>query len=246
MRKNKSKKFLALIFATITIFIIVGISVPALAANTSENISIFKYKASDLDFKKSISNYNSKSSITFNLCEDKKGNEYTYNKQGDLVGFKNNKVRNSNVSKLSKNTISEKSDEFLKSNKNIDLSAYTQKNIEYISNTNSYYITYYKLYNGYKTSDCMFLSYDEYGNLSSYAAPYLGSFKNIKIPSFKEKDYIVLLDKDLSITYNNIEYNYKINDKMLIIEEDQLKIQFYVTISFSDDTMTGLTFSYNI
>ena len=207
----KVKRIIIATSLVVTFAIICAMSAMALQNSNKINncIDIINIKKDDLTFKENRTSENTQfDENEISVYTDIHNNEYFYNHDGKMIGFMKRNTTSYSSAQLFRSTVDIKvcAENFLKTVTDIDNYVLTEN--LFSDEIQSYILTYYRYINGYKTSDFIVVFLDVNGEITSYAAPYIGVLSNMEIPQINEDEYINRLVNTLNMTYGYGGYSY--------------------------------------
>lgn len=245
----KVKRIIIATSLVVTFAIICAMSAMALQNSNKINncIDIINIKKDDLTFKENRTSENTQfDENEISVYTDIHNNEYFYNHDGKMIGFMKRNTTSYSSAQLFRSTVDIKvcAENFLKTVTDIDNYVLTEN--LFSDEIQSYILTYYRYINGYKTSDFIVVFLDVNGEITSYAAPYIGVLSNMEIPQINEDEYINRLVNTLNMTYGYGGYSYTIADKMLTYDDSEISFTIFVEVTLSDGNSCADIYSYPI
>lgn len=186
-----------------------------------------QYKETRIDDESNKENY---------VYADKSENQYIVNEYGDIIGFisvvNQNKLDTINSIKISADDRRQICEDFLSKQIGSVLD-YKYFGETYINEQGYYELLYYKMINGIKTSDFIFIDISPTGDIVAFAAPNINCFSEIKVPKFSVNDYSDDIFDILNQKYPNI-ISYDIKDAILQKSSSSIDLVVYIEVSLSD------------
>lgn len=240
----KRTKYTLLSICVVVIIMLVGIvSVSAISMEQETSSVIpFQINKSQLTFIESekSQNENVDDIKQIDIFMDNQKNQFIYNQEGKQVGY----IKNSNQQSKTRSASLPVDEIKIIANDTLntlaDIESYTLVDFIYEETSGSYILTYYRLINGYRSSDFIFITLSPTGDLLSYAAPNVHSFDGLSIPEINEGNYRQQLSSYLYEKYGSEMKEYSIlGDPMIILNGNSLEFRLGYKITFQDGTQTA-------
>ena len=178
-----------------------------------------------------------------NIYQDEQGTQYIYGKEdGQFKGYYKSNGVASEIESKSENQLQNIAEKFLE--QYIKLEQYTFTEHSYSEDTKIHTYNYYRIINGYKTADFVFVMLNASGEVVGYAAPYRNIFDDISVPKIDEIQLIEKLEKSMKVKYQYSEY--EIKDKIIILDEQRQLRMLYSVEFIIENYKLGDTFDVPI
>lgn len=242
------KKYKYLSIYTVIIAVIIVMSINVYAGNIkikditindeySKRIGALTYlNGEPMDVQYKETRINNESNKENHVYTDKSKNQYIFNEYGNMIGFisvvNQNNLDTINSIKISADDRRHICEDFL-SQQIGSILGYKYFGETYVDKQGYYELLYYKMINGIKTSDFIFIDISPTGDIVAFAAPNINCFSEIKVPEFSVDDYSENIFDILNQKYPNM-ISYDIKDAILQKNLNSIDLVVYIEVSLSD------------